>query len=138
MASNLSLINNPSLSELTRIFDPSTTPSQFFDSDRLEQDLDKSVRENHHLSRQMDQWKKQLADSTAASEADLEGEDPESPFVLKVKQEQAYRSVGALQLRVEELTLEVTKVNDIHCRYQVSDNDCYNFPAFGRARHPAA
>ena len=27
-----------------------------------------------------------------------------------MKQEQAYRSVGALQLRVEELTLEVTKV----------------------------
>ena len=37
-------------------------------------------------------------------------EDPNSPEVLRVRQEQAYRSVGALQLRVEELTLEVTKV----------------------------
>ena len=30
-----------------------------------------------------------------------------------MKQEQAYRSVGALQLRVEELTLEVTKVYEL-------------------------
>ena len=39
-------------------------------------------------------------------------EDPNSPEVLRVRQEQAYRSVGALQLRVEELTLEVTKVRE--------------------------
>ena len=39
-------------------------------------------------------------------------DDPNSPEVLRVRQEQAYRSVGALQLRVEELTLEVTKVRE--------------------------
>ena len=33
-----------------------------------------------------------------------------SPSVLRSRQDAAYRSVAALQLRVEELTLEVTKV----------------------------
>ena len=33
-----------------------------------------------------------------------------SPAVLRSRQDAAYRSVAALQLRVEELTLEVTKV----------------------------
>ena len=36
--------------------------------------------------------------------------DDDSEDFIRMKQEQAYRSVGALQLRVEELTLEVTKV----------------------------
>ena len=34
-----------------------------------------------------------------------------SPAVLRSRQDAAYRSVAALQLRVEELTLEVTKVS---------------------------
>ena len=33
-----------------------------------------------------------------------------SPAALRSRQDAAYRSVAALQLRVEELTLEVTKV----------------------------
>ena len=40
---------------------------------------------------------------------DEDGSDND-PVFIRMKQEQAYRSVGALQLRVEELTLEVTKV----------------------------
>eukprot|EP00095_Tigriopus_kingsejongensis_P012110 maker-scaffold97_size377342-snap-gene-0.10 protein:Tk12110 transcript:maker-scaffold97_size377342-snap-gene-0.10-mRNA-1 annotation:"lrrx1_dicdi ame: full" len=77
------------------------------ENDRLRQDLDKSVRENRHLTTQMENWKKQLSDSSQVDDYD---EDDESPNVLKAKQEQAWRSVGALQLRVEELTLEVTKL----------------------------
>ena len=43
--------------------------------------------------------------------ADDEPSDPYlSPAVLRSRQDAAYRSVAALQLRVEELTLEVTKV----------------------------
>lgn len=80
---------------------------------RLQLDLDKTIGERRLLSRQMENWKRQL------TEAASQGEDPdtyqdddeyETEEVLKLKQEQAYRSVGALQLRVEELTLEVTKL----------------------------
>ncbi len=98
-------------SELSKIFDPST-PSKLSEYDRLQQDLEKSVRENRHLSRQMEDWKRQLADSAAVDvDSELEGADADSPAALRLKQEQAYRSVGALQLRVEQLTLEVTKVS---------------------------
>ena len=38
------------------------------------------------------------------------GDQYMSPSVLRSRQDAAYRSVAALQLRVEELTLEVTKV----------------------------
>ena len=51
-----------------------------------------------------------MQSSVGDDDAFYPGEDPNSPEVLRVRQEQAYRSVGALQLRVEELTLEVTKV----------------------------
>merc|ERR1711860_390543 len=80
---------------------------------RLQLDLDKTIGERRLLSRQMENWKRQL------TEAASQGEDPdtyqdddeyETEEVLKLKQEQAYRSVGALQLRVEELTLEVTRL----------------------------
>ena len=37
-------------------------------------------------------------------------DDYMSPAALRSRQDAAYRSVAALQLRVEELTLEVTKV----------------------------
>lgn len=86
----------------------------------------------------MDQWKRQLAEETSGKSCFLVikklelikrlsvhsllssvgdddafyPDDPNSPEVLRVRQEQAYRSVGALQLRVEELTLEVTKVRE--------------------------
>lgn len=92
--------------EVSQIFDSSAT-GLVSENDRLKQDLDKSVRENRHLTSQMASWKQQLADSSQVEEYD---DDDESPHVLKSKQEQAWRSVGALQLRVEELTLEVTKV----------------------------
>ena len=49
----------------------------------------------------MENWKKQL---TEDFQDEAEHED-----LLRLRQEQAYRSVGALQLRVEELTLEVSK-----------------------------
>ena len=48
--------------------------------------------------------------SSAGDDDAFYPEDPNSPEVFRVRQEQAYRSVGALQLRVEELTFEVTKV----------------------------
>ena len=53
--------------------------------------------------------------NTGINFADVAGdEEPGDPYisqsVLRSRQEAAYRSVGALQLRVEELTLEVTKV----------------------------
>ena len=48
-------------------------------------------------------------DDLAAVDEDEESGDND-PVFIRMKQEQAYRSVGALQLRVEELTLEVTKV----------------------------
>merc|ERR1712020_342821 len=54
-------------------------------------------------------WKEQLLDIGTAG--DDEPSDPYlSPSVLRSRQDAAYRSVGALQLRVEELTLEVTKL----------------------------
>ena len=75
---------------------------------RLQLDLDKTIGERRLLSRQMENWKRQL---TLEDPGNVEDEDEyETEEVLKLKQEQAYRSVGALQLRVEELTLEVTKV----------------------------
>ena len=43
---------------------------------------------------------------------DDDDDDSTDPTVLKAKQRQAWRSAGALQLRVEELTLEVTKVRE--------------------------
>ncbi len=57
----------------------------------------------------MESWKQQLTDVSRSSEggddSDAEGDDG-----LRARQAQAWRSVGALQLRVEQLTLEVTKV----------------------------
>jgi len=65
------------------------------------------------LSQQMENWKRQLTstdeDDLAAVDDDEESGDND-PVFIRMKQEQAYRSVGALQLRVEELTLEVTKL----------------------------
>lgn len=58
----------------------------------------------------MENWKQQLTDASRDEEEDDDDDDPQ---VLKAKQEHAWRSVGALQLRVEELTLEVTKVQYI-------------------------
>merc|ERR1719433_951886 len=55
----------------------------------------------------MENWKRQL---THQADVQTSDQDPNSPEVLRVRQEQAYRSVGALQFRVEELTLEVTKL----------------------------
>lgn len=77
------------------------------------------MRENRQLTKQLDTWKQQLAsfDSSSGNVVvdhdvydDDDEEDEMSPVILRMKQEQAYRSVAALQLRVEELTLEVTKV----------------------------
>ena len=93
----------------------SSEVSQYFvdsENDRLKQDLDKSVMENRLLTRQMENWKQQLSDvSVSALEEDAD-DDSDDPVVLKAKQDQAWRSVGALQLRVEQLTLEVTKVRN--------------------------
>ena len=75
-----------------------------------------SARENRQLTKQLENWKRQLASFDASSgnvvdlEDDEESDEESSPVVMRMKQEQAYRSVAALQLRVEELTLEVTKV----------------------------
>ena len=77
------------------------------------------MRENRQLTKQLDTWKQQLAsfDSSSGNVVvdhdvydDDDEEDEMSPVIWRMKQEQAYRSVAALQLRVEELTLEVTKV----------------------------
>ena len=75
---------------------------------RLQQDLNTSVHESRNLAKQMQTWKEQLS----ASAADFD--DGGGANAPSFRQEQAYRSVGALQLRVEELTLEVTKVNNPH------------------------
>lgn len=80
-------------------------------NERLQYDLDSSVGERRALSQQMQNWKRQLTQadtSDQGSDVDSETED-----FVRMKQEQAYRSVGALQLRVEELTLEVTKVSQL-------------------------
>merc|ERR1712079_661546 len=61
----------------------------------------------------MQTWKEQLsvgAGSDFGLDDMMSADDVASPEVTRAKQEQAYRSVGALQLRVEELTLEVTKL----------------------------
>ena len=52
------------ITELSHIFFDPTTPDKVSEYDRIKQDLDKSVRENRHLSRQMEQWKRQLAEET--------------------------------------------------------------------------
>ena len=80
---------------------------------RLQLDLDKTIGERRLLSQQMENWKRQLTEAASQPE-DLADEEDENEEVLKIQQEQAYRSVGALQLRVEELTLEVTKVGFLH------------------------
>merc|ERR1711902_160679 len=95
-------------SEIRHIFDhdPTEVSAQ---NDRLQQELDQTKMENKNLTKQMNTWKEQLLDIGTAG--DDEPSDPYlSPAVIRMKREQAYRSVGALQLRVEELTLEVTKL----------------------------
>ena len=77
-------------------------------NERLQYDLNSSVGERRALSQQMQNWKRQLTQADQESDVDSESED-----FVRMKQEQAYRSVGALQLRVEELTLEVTKVSQL-------------------------
>ena len=52
--------------ELSHIFFDPSTPDKVSEYDRMKQDLDKSVRENRHLSRQMTQWKRQLAEETSS------------------------------------------------------------------------
>jgi hypothetical protein len=62
--------------------------------------------------------KKQLSSFNENSPESFQGSDfddndfDNSPVMLRMRQEQAYRSAAALQIRVEELTLEVTKVSD--------------------------
>jgi tRNA U34 5-carboxymethylaminomethyl modifying GTPase MnmE/TrmE len=68
-----------------------------------------SVRENRQLSKQLDTWKRQLAAFDGGADANVDYDDDDEDVVLRI-QEQAYRSMAAMQLRVEELTLEVTKV----------------------------
>ena len=92
-------------------------------NERLQYDLDSSVGERRALSQQMQNWKRQLTQADQASDVDSESED-----FVRMKQEQAYRSVGALQLRVEELTLEVTKVSQliiyrVKIKFQISGYD---------------
>ncbi len=91
-------------------------------NERLKYDLDRSVGERKMLAQQMENWKRQLEstgdDEAFEAEAVAEGSDDddgeeEDPGLIRAKQKQAYRSVAALQLRVEELTLEVTKVVQI-------------------------
>jgi len=80
---------------------------------RLQQDLNTSVVESRNLAKQMQTWKEQLsvgAGSDFGLDDMMSADDVASPEVTRAKQEQAYRSVGALQLRVEELTMEVTKL----------------------------
>lgn len=87
------------------------------ENDRLKNDLDKSIVENRQLSRQLESWKRQLAEfdvreggGTTASEVSGDYFFDEDEDALRAKLDEAFRSVGALRLRVEELTLEVTKV----------------------------
>ena len=92
-------------------------------NERLQYDLDSSVGERRALSQQMQNWKRQLTQADQGSDVDSESED-----FVRMKQEQAYRSVGALQLRVEELTLEVTKVSQliiyrVKIKFQISGYD---------------
>ncbi len=127
--------------ELARLFSsPLSEDRLVYENDRLRQDLDKTMRENRHLTSQvgststtrwsrlgsaliatwrfpspfffqMESWKQQLTDiSRTETDLDSEEENPDAPRVLRAKQAQAWRSVGALQLRVEQLTLEVTKL----------------------------
>ena len=56
-------------SELSHIFFDPSTPDKVSEYDRMKQDLDKSVRENRHLSRQMEQWKRQLAEETSSGKS---------------------------------------------------------------------
>ena len=108
---------NPSMSstdqeEIRNIMSPDTDPESdlMLQNERLKYDLDKSIGERRVLSQQMENWKRKL--STASDSEEIgEVDDDSDPVFIRMKQEQAYRSVGALQLRVEELTLEVTKVS---------------------------
>ena len=93
--------------EIRRILSsPESDSDLALQNERLKYDLDKSIGERRLLSQQMENWKKQLT----TTDEPTEESDEEDPVFIRRKQEQAYRSVGALQLRVEELTLEVTKV----------------------------
>merc|ERR1719461_298409 len=93
--------------EIRRILSsPESDSDLALQNERLKYDLDKSIGERRLLSQQMENWKKQLT----TSDEPTEESDEEDPVFIRRKQEQAYRSVGALQLRVEELTLEVTKL----------------------------
>merc|ERR1712240_16246 len=95
-------------SEIRHIFDHDPTEVSAR-NDRLQQELDQTKMENKNLTKQMNTWKEQLLDISTAG--DDEPSDPYlSPAVLRSRQDAAYRSVAALQLRVEELTLEVTKL----------------------------
>ena len=99
-------------SEVGRLLATNPDNDLVLQNERLKYDLVKSVGERRVLSQQMENWKKQL---TVEASGESEMTDPsehgaESEDFMRLKQEQAYRSVGALQLRVEELTLEVTKV----------------------------
>jgi len=65
-----------------------------------------------------------------ADDDDYDEDEENSPVVLRQRQEQAYRSVAALQLRVEELTLEVTKVRSVNViiiLYRVCECLCHRF-----------
>ena len=97
-------------SEIRRIFDDPDV-KLLSENSRLQHDLDQSVHENRNLYRQMQTWKEQLSECGDPGDYDEDDYEAGSPSLLRAKQEQAYRSVGALQLRVEELTLEVTKVH---------------------------
>ena len=60
---------NINFTELSHIFFDPSTPDKVSEYDRMKQDLDKSVRENRHLSRQMEQWKRQLAEETSSGKS---------------------------------------------------------------------
>ena len=112
---------------------------------RLQQDLNTSVVESRNLAKQMQTWKEQLsvgAGSDFGLDDMMSADDVASPEVTRAKQEQAYRSVGALQLRVEELTMEVTKVYEIAVpEYFLSDYSIdwtSVFAVAGGARHATA
>ena len=70
MEPDLSELLNPTyFTELSHIFFDPSTPDKVSEYDRMKQDLDKSVRENRHLSRQMEQWKRQLAEETSSGKS---------------------------------------------------------------------
>merc|ERR1719400_422072 len=95
-------------SEIRRIFDPDPLEVSA-QNDRIQHELDTTRTENRNLTKQMQTWKEQLVDIGVADESEM-SDDYMSPAALRSRQDAAYRSVAALQLRVEELTLEVTKL----------------------------